>query len=169
MPAFVAFLRAINVGGTGMLPMRDLAALCTRLGLKEVRTYIQSGNVVFKSGLSEKNIRSMLEPALAERLGKKTDVMVRTAAELRSVLKGNPFPDAKPAQVAVVFLTAPAPGNLLDDLSIPGPEEVHPAGREIYIHYPNGMGKSKLKLPRAIVGTARNLNTVAKLSEMANA
>ena len=169
MTVFVAFLRAINVGGTGMLPMKDLAALCTGLGLEDVRTYIQSGNVVFKSTLSEQKIRSKLEQALAERMGKKVDVMVRTASELRSILDANPFPDGKPAQVVVLFVAAAAPKGLFDGLTIPGPEQVKPAGREVYIHYPNGMGRSKLKFPSAVVGTARNLNTVAKLVEMTEA
>src|SRR6202008_63371 len=97
MTVFVAFLRAINVGGTGMLPMKDLAALCTDLGLQDVRTYIQSGNVVFASKLAERKVQAQLEKALAAKMGKKIDVMVRTAAELRSILLGNPFPRAKPA------------------------------------------------------------------------
>jgi uncharacterized protein (DUF1697 family) len=169
MTVYIALLRAINVGGTGMLPMKDLAALCTDLGLKDVRTYIQSGNVVFKSTVSEGRVKAKLEQALAKRMGKKIDVMVRTASELKSIFEANPFPHGKPAQVVVLFLAAPAPKDLLDGLSIPGPEKVKPVDREIYIHYPNGMGRSKLKFPTAVVGTARNLNTVAKLVEMTEA
>jgi uncharacterized protein (DUF1697 family) len=169
MPVFVAFLRAINVGGTGLLPMKELAALCTAAGLQDVRTYIQSGNVVFKSALSERKVQAELEKRLADKMGKKIDVMVRTAAALRSILSANPFPHGKPAQIVVVFLAAPAPGNLLEGLTIPGPEEVKPAGREIYIHYPLGMGRSKLRLPSKMVGTARNLNTLAKLVDMTRA
>jgi uncharacterized protein (DUF1697 family) len=169
MTAFVALLRAINVGGTGMLPMKELAALCSSLGLEDVRTYIQTGNVVFRSRLPEREIRLRLEQALAGMANRQVDVMVRTAAELRSVLDGNPFPNGKPAQVAVMFLAHPAPKDLLDDLAIPGSEEVRLAGREIYIHYPDGIGRSKLKIPSAAVGTTRNLNTVAKLVEMATA
>lgn len=160
---FVALLRAVNVGGTGKLPMRDLAALCTELGLEGVRTYIQSGNVVFRSRRSEKSIASALMQALAKKMGRRVDVAVRTAVQLRAVLRANPFPGGKPAQVAVVFLAASPPKGLLDDLPIPGREELRLAGREIYIHYPDGMGRSKLKLPATLVGTARNLNTVAKL------
>ena len=166
MTVFVAFLRAINVGGTGLLPMKELAALCMAVGLKEVRTYIQSGNVVFESALSERKVKAELEERLAEKMGRKVDVMVRTAAELRSILTANPFPHGKPAQIAVVFLAAPAPKGLLDGLSMSGSEEVKPAGREIYIHYPQGMGRSKLRLPATVVGTARNLNTLAKLVDM---
>ena len=167
MAVFIALLRAINVGGTGMLPMKELSALCTELGLAKVRTYIQSGNVVFESRLSEEKVRAALEKALAERMRKTIDVMVRTAAELRSVLEANPFPDAQPAKVAVVFRSGPAPKGLLENLVIPGGEEVRLGKREIYIHYPDGMGRSKLKLSSAVgVVTVRNINTVAKLVAM---
>ena len=167
MAVFIALLRAINVGGTGMLPMKELSALCTELGLAKVRTYIHSGNVVFESRLSEEKVRAALEKALAERMRKTIDVMVRTAAELRSVLEANPFPDAQPAKVAVVFRSGPAPKGLLENLVIPGGEEVRLGKREIYIHYPDGMGRSKLRLSSAVgVVTVRNINTVAKLVAM---
>ena len=170
MTVFVAFLRAINVGGTGTLPMKELAALCADLGLQDVRTYIQSGNVVFASHLTERKVQAKVEERLAKKMGKKIDVMVRTAAELRSILAANPFPHGKPAQVAVLFLADRAPKGLLDGLAISGPEEIKLAGREIYIHYPLGIGRSKLKLPAATpVGSARNLNTIAKLVDMTSA
>jgi uncharacterized protein (DUF1697 family) len=170
MTAFVALLRAVNVGGTGMLPMKDLQAMCVGLGLEKVRTYIQSGNVVFESLMPERILRANLEQALSEKMGKPATVLIRTAAELRATLDANPFPAAKPAQVALVFLPEPAPSNLLTGLAIPGREELRLIGREIFIHYPDGMGRSKLKLPSpAANGTARNLNTVAKLATMAGA
>ncbi len=96
MTVFVALLRAVNVGGTGMLPMKDLAGLCTKLGLENVRTYIQTGNVVFASRLSGPAFGESLEKALEAHMGKKVDVILRDAAELRQVLKANPFPDAAP-------------------------------------------------------------------------
>jgi len=168
MSVFIALLRAINVGGTGMLPMKALAALCADLGFGKVRTYIQSGNVVFESSLSEDGVQAGLEQALAEKMGKRIDVVVRTARELRSVLEANPFPDAPPAKVAVVFRSAPVPKGLLDTLVIPGREEVRAGGRELYIHYPDGMGRSRLKLPPSMgATTVRNINTVARLVEMA--
>ena len=167
MSTFVGLLRAINVGGTGMLPMKELSALCEGLGFEKVRTYIQSGNVILETTLSEKNVKTALEQALTEKMGKKIDVLVRSASELRAILQANPFPDAPPAKVAVVFLSGPVPKTLLEDLPAPGGEEVRGGNREIYIFYPNGMGRSKLKLP-AIGGatTARNINTVAKLVAM---
>jgi uncharacterized protein (DUF1697 family) len=170
MTVFVALLRAINVGGTGTLPMKELSALCADLGLKKVRTYIQSGNVIFESLLSEAALRDKLEQALTERMGKRVDVVVRTASDLRSVFEANPFPEAAPAKVAVFFRSDPVPKGLLDKFVIPGGEEVRRGKREIYIHYPNGMGRSKLKLPpSAGVGTVRNMNTVAKLVAIATA
>jgi uncharacterized protein (DUF1697 family) len=170
MTVFVALLRAINVGGTGTLSMKELSALCRDLGLEKVRTYIQSGNVVFESRLSEGSVREVLEQSLTKRIGKRVDVMVRTASELLSVMEANPFPDAQPAKVAVVFRSDSVHKGLLDNLVIPGGEEVRPGKREFYIHYPNGMGQSKLKLPSSIgVVTARNINTVAKLVAIAMA
>ena len=170
MAIFVALLRAVNVGGTGMLPMKELSALCIKLGFKKVRTYIQSGNVVLESSLPEENVRAGLERVLTKRMGKKVDVMVRSASELRSILEANPFADAEPAKVAVVFLSHPAPKGMLDNLAAPGGEEVRLANREIYIHYPNGMGRSKLKLPSTCgAATARNINTVTKLVALTTA
>jgi len=170
MAVFIALLRAVNVGGTGLLPMKDLAAMCADIGFENVRTYIQSGNVVFKSRLGEKGIQAKLEKALEAKMGKKVDVVVRTAAELESVLKSNPFPDAIPAKVAVLFTSGAVPAGFAEKIVAPGGEEVQAAKREIYIYYPNGMGTSKLKLPRSETPfTARNINTVAKVLAIATA
>lgn len=156
MTVFIALLRAINVGGTGILPMKELSGLCTDLGFESVRTYIQSGNVIFQSRRSEERIRTELEQALAGKMGKRIDVMVRTAPELRSVLEANPFPDADPGQVDVAFLAGPVPVGLLEKFRIAGREEIRLGTREIYIHYPDGMGRSKLKLPSGVSATVRN-------------
>jgi uncharacterized protein (DUF1697 family) len=164
MGLFVALLRGINVGGTGLLPMKELAALCSSLGFHAVRTYIQSGNVIFESGLSEKEVRAHLENALAARMGKKIHVMVRTAAELRLILSSNPFPNMEPARVGVAFLCEPPPRDLAKTVVAPGGEKVHAGKREVYVYYPNGMGQSKLKLPLdGAAATIRNINTVSKL------
>ena len=168
MTVFVALLRAVNVGGTGKLPMKDLAALCTGLGFAEVRTYIQSGNVVFESALAEPAIRARLEAALTERLGKRADVVVRTGSELRAVWKANPFPRAEPAKVIAVFRSERVHERMLSEVVAPAGEQVRLGKRELYVYFPQGMGKSKLRLP-AGVGTMRNMNTVAKLVEMATA
>jgi uncharacterized protein (DUF1697 family) len=166
MTVYVALLRAINVGGTGKLPMKDLVALCVGLGFAQVRTYIQSGNVLFESSLAEQAVRRRLETALSKRMGKRIDVCVRTAAELRAVLKNNPFPRVAPAKIGVHFQSERVKKELLGGVVTPGGEEVRLGKREIYVHFPNGMGRSKLKL-QANVGTMRNINTVAKLVALA--
>jgi uncharacterized protein (DUF1697 family) len=164
---FIALLRGINVGGTGILQMKELAALCERLDFKDVRTYIQSGNVTFTSSLSEDAARSRLEKSLVVKMGKKIDVMVRTPAELRFVLSHNPFPNKEPAKVAVAFLCEPPPKDLLKNVVAPGGEQVQLGKREIYIYYPDGMGRSKLKLPLiGIASTIRNINTITKLVDL---
>jgi uncharacterized protein (DUF1697 family) len=161
---FIALLRGINVGGTGLLSMKELVELCSGLGFEAARTYIQSGNVIFESNLTEDAVRSRLEEALAANMGKKIHVMVRTPAEMRSILSENPFPGKDPAKVAVSFLCEPPPKGLMKNAVAPGGEQLKPGKREIYIYYPDGMGRSKLKLPlKGAAATVRNINTVAKL------
>jgi uncharacterized protein (DUF1697 family) len=167
MPVYVALLRAINVGGAGALPMADLKQICEGLGFTGVKTYIQSGNVVFRSDEAEAKVQKHLEDALAKRMGKPPGVLLRNARELEAIAAGSPFPHAKPNYLLVTFLSEPPPKDALDKLSAPDGEEVEIVGREIYIHFPIGSGKSKLKLPALKTGTARNLNTVRKLAEMA--
>jgi len=167
MTVFVALLRAVNVGGTGMLSMVDLKALCEEIGFIDVRTYIQSGNVVFRTGADEATVQARLEEALAAKMGKSPGVILRSRETLERVAEGSPFPDAKPNYLLVTFLQDEAPKDALAKLVAPGGEEVHIAGREIYVHYPDGSGRSKLKLPALKAGTSRNLNTVRKLAEMA--
>lgn len=167
MTTFVALLRAVNVGGTGKLPMADLKRLCQDAGFADVRTYIASGNVVLAGARSEAQVKAALEAALRDYAGKPVAVLVRTAAELADVLAANPFPDAEAGSIAVFFLDAPPPADALDHVTGRADEELHLGRREIYVRYPGGMGRSKLRIPAAKAGTARNLNTVAKLAEMA--
>lgn len=169
MPVHVALLRAINVGGTGKLAMADLRALCEELGFGDVKTYIQSGNVLFRSDLSAPEVAAKLDAALGETLGKAPGVMVRNAGQLHAIAENAPFPDAKTNLLHVVFLPNAAAADALDKLVAPDGEEVRITGHEIYVHYPNGSGRSKMKLPALKPGTARNLNTVRKLAELAQA
>jgi uncharacterized protein (DUF1697 family) len=169
MAVYVALLRAVNVGGTGTLAMSDLQALCERIGFRSVRTVLQSGNVVFSSPGTEGKVQELLSEALARRMKAPVGVLLRTPAELQAVLDRNPFPKAPTNKVIVFFMPdAPAKGAL-DGLTIPGKEEVRLVGREIFVHYPDGQGKSKLRLPQAKIGTGRNLNTVSRLVELADA
>jgi uncharacterized protein (DUF1697 family) len=168
MAVFIAFLRAINVGGTGMLAMKELSSLCSDLGFQNVRTYIQSGNLIFESALVEKAVKAKLEEALAKRMGKRVDVAVRTPGELQAIVKDNPFSDAIPAKVLVFFLPTQVANTVLENVVAPGGEQVRLGKREIYVYYPDGMGRSKLKLPFGGQATARNINTVTTLVAMAS-
>lgn len=167
MPVYVALLRAVNVGGTGKLQMSDLRALCGTCGLAGAQTYIASGNVIFTSRKSEKAVKAALEAALAAHAGKPVGVVVRTAAEMQQVLKNNPFPRAAPNRTVAIFLDKPPPKDTLRTVTGAADEEVRLGKREIYVHYGEDMAHSKLKIPAARAGTARNLNTVAKLAELA--
>ncbi|UIJ99972.1 DUF1697 domain-containing protein [Rhizobium leguminosarum] len=169
MTVFVALLRAVNVGGTGSLPMAELKAICEGLGFSDVKTYIQSGNVLFRSDEAEKTVEERLDEALGKTMGKRLGVMVRSRKELDKLAADAPFPKAKPNFLLVYFLPEKPPGDALEKMVAPDGEEAKLAGREIYVHYPNGSGRSKLKLPALKPGTSRNLNTVRKLAEMAAA
>ncbi len=165
MTPYVALLRAVNVGGTGKLPMEDLRALCAAAGFAHVRTYIASGNVVFRSDAPEAAVKARLEEALLRYAGKPVGVAVRTGAEMASVLAANPFPSAAPNRTVAIFLDAPPPADLLAGVTGLQTEEIAAGVREIYVRYGEGMGASKLNIPAARAGTARNMNTVAKLAE----
>ncbi|WP_028745960.1 DUF1697 domain-containing protein [Rhizobium mesoamericanum] len=167
MTVYVALLRAINVGGTGKLPMADLKAVCEELGFSDVKTYIQSGNVLFRTNEAEAQVEQKLDNALGKLLRKKPGVLLRSRKELEAIVANAPFPDAKPSYLLVSFLPQTAPKDALDKMVAPDGEEAVLAGREIYVHFPVGSGKSKLKLPALKPGTTRNLNTVRKLAEIA--
>jgi uncharacterized protein (DUF1697 family) len=167
MTRYVAFLRAVNVGGTGKLPMAELRAMCESIGCTNVRTYIASGNVVFDSRLSEASLKTRLEKCLMTYAGKPVGVLIRSGAELAAILAGNPFKSAAPNRTVAIFLDAPPPADLASHVSGQQDEELAPGTREIYVHYSNGIANSKLKIPAAQHGTARNMNTVATLVEWA--
>lgn len=169
MPAYIVLLRAVNVGGTGKLPMTYLKALCEELGFTSVKTYIASGNVVFLSAKSEPQVKKSLEKALESYAGKPVGVLVRTVAEMAAVSSANPFPDMPPNKTAAIFLDAPPPADAVKTVANQAGEQLSLGAREIYVYYPEGMGQSKLRIPAAKTGTARNMNTVAKLAEMAAA
>jgi uncharacterized protein (DUF1697 family) len=167
MASLVALLRAVNVGGTGKLPMSDLKDICEELGFGAVRTYIASGNVVFESRKSEAAVKAALEKRLDAYAGKPVGVLVRTAAEMAQVLADNPFPKAAPNRTMAVFLDRAPPADTRAGVRGQKDEEIRLGRREIYIHYGEGMGQSKLVIAAAKAGTARNMNTVAVLAKMA--
>jgi uncharacterized protein (DUF1697 family) len=167
MTTFIALLRAVNVGGTGKLPMTELKAMCEAAGFKNVRTYIASGNVIFDSGLTEKAVAKKLASSLEEYAGKPVGVMVRTGPEMAAVLEANPFTDAAPNLTFAIFLDTAPPAGAIDAVRGKQDERLSLGAREIYVTYPGGSGASKLKIPAAAAGTARNMNTIARLAEMA--
>src|ERR1700745_1445449 len=167
MTAFVALLRAVNVGGTGKLPMTELKAMCEEIGLTNVRTYIASGNVVFTSRKYETCAKTARESRLAAYSGNPAGVMVRNAAEMAQVSADNPFPKAAPNRIMAIFLDDAPPKDTLSHIRGLKDEKIKLGKREIYVHYGEGMAKSKLVIPAARTGTARNMNTVATLAKMA--
>jgi uncharacterized protein (DUF1697 family) len=148
--------------------MADLRTLCQDAGFARVETYIASGNVVFESKAAASNVKAELEARLFDYAGKPVGVVVRTAAEMLAALQANPFPRAEPNHTYAIFLDRSPPHDALDHVAGRGDEKLRLGDQEIYVHYPSGMGRSKLKIPAAKTGTARNMNTVAKLAEMAS-
>lgn len=169
MTTYVALLRAVNVGGTGKLSMADLRALCESAGFSAVRTFIASGNVVFQAAHSHAEVLTALESRLAMYAKKPVGVLVRTSDEMEAVLASNPFAGEPSNRVVTLFLSSAPPRDTLDQVRGRDNERVVLGHHEIYVHYPDGMGKSRLIIPPAKNGTARNMNTVAKLVAMASA
>ncbi len=167
MTGYVALLRAVNVGGTGKLPMTTLAQMCATAGFEKAKTYIASGNVVFQSDALEDRVRSALEEQLHAYAGKSVGLIVRTAAEIADTLTRNPFTDALANRVMALFVDAPLPAHPLDGVTGIKNEQVRLGKRELFVFYPDGMANSRLRIPSEKLGTARNMNTVAKLAELA--
>lgn len=168
MPAYVALLRAVNVGGT-QLPMDALLAMCRSAGFEQARTYVASGNALFRSRLAAQQVRHALEARLVAFLRKPVGVHVRTAAQLATVLAENPFRGTPPRHNVTVFLHGPPPAGTLEGVRGLGAEQLALGRREIYVVYPDGIGASRLVIPAARTGTARNLNTIRRLAALAAA
>jgi uncharacterized protein (DUF1697 family) len=166
MTAYIALLRAVNVGGR-QLAMADLKGIADDLGFERTRTFIASGNLLFASDKSEARVARLLEDRLAQLMSADVPVFVRTAREMAQVAGANPFSEEPGSKVAAIFLESPPPKNLIEETRGIADERMALGRREIYVHYPSGMGRSKLRLPSKFVGTARNMNTVAKLAELA--
>jgi uncharacterized protein (DUF1697 family) len=178
MSVQIALLRAVNVGGHQALKMAKLRDLLTELGLIEVRSLLQTGNLVFRTKTTKTaGLESLLEKEAAKRLDLSADIFVRTAVEWKQIIARNPFRDeAKhdPAHLVVTFLKRAPQEKAIEALrtSITGPEFISVDGRHVYIVYPAGIGRSRLT--NALVekklgtrGTARNWNTVLKLAAAA--
>ena len=167
MTSYVALLRGVNLMGGTTLRMADLKALAERLGLESPRTFIASGNLLFASRKGERAVKSMLEAALREHMLRDVGVMVRTASELSEVASANPFADEPGNKVVAIFLDEAPSADALKAAKNVAEERMAVGKREIYVHYPLGQGPSRLAIPAAARGTARNMNTVTKLAELA--
>ncbi|HME08844.1 MAG TPA: DUF1697 domain-containing protein [Bryobacteraceae bacterium] len=176
MKTYVALLRAINVGGKNKLPMTDLVEIFSDAGCVNVRSYIQSGNVIFSaSPRCAARLPVLIPTRVGERFGHKPPIILRTAEQIETVFATNPFlkMGAPEETLHVMFLAdVPAPGAVkaLDPDRSP-PDTFLVQGQEIYLRMPNGMGETKLtnayfdsKL--ATISTARNWRTVGKLLEL---
>jgi uncharacterized protein (DUF1697 family) len=177
METLVALLRGINVGGRRTLPMAELASLLSSLGLEDVTTYIQSGNAVFRAPADDvPGLAAVIERRLAEATGLDAGVLIRTPAELAVIASGNPFANETTdvRRLHVVFLDREPDGAAaarLDPQRSP-PDELHLRGTEVYLHLPNGFGRSKLTVGYfermlGVRATARNWNTVTRLLSLA--
>ena len=177
MTTYIAMLRGINVGGNNMIKMEALRALVTGLGHAEVATYIQSGNVIFKSRVATPaTVSRAIESQITTKFGMAIAVILRTREQLAGVVRDNPFltRGTDPATLYVIFLKeAPDPARLarLDPQQV-APDECRVVGTEIYARYPNGYGRSKMTNTffegrLGVRGTARNWKTVTKLLELA--
>ncbi len=170
---WAALLRGVNVGGARKLPMAELRAFLEAQRCREVRTLLASGNAVFEAEGHGAELEARLCAAAREALGLETEWLLRSGEELAAVVAACPFPDAaetRPERLHVVFHRHPFPAGLLPP-AYDGPERLAPVGRELFIDYPDGAGRSALGPVMARAGfpkvaTARNWNTVVKLAAM---
>jgi uncharacterized protein (DUF1697 family) len=176
MNTFIALLRGINVGGKNMIPMPELKSLFASIGLEDVSTYLQSGNVVFSSSTGDAQALAVaIEERIDEAFELGTTVLLRTPAELAEIADSNPYlgREADLAKLHVVFLSGPPEADAVAELdpARSPPDEFAVRGREIYLHLPNGAGRSKLTMDYfekrlGVRATARNWKTVTKLLEL---
>ncbi len=177
MTAFVSLFRGINVGGHHKIQMNELKELHESLGLKDVLIYIQSGNVVFTSDDADSaQLQKQIEDGFEEKFGFHAEVLVRTSAELSAIIEKNPFQSQQDKEfkwIAVMFLATHPDNTAQENLlkTYVGPEELFIIGKELYIYYADGIGRSKLshsfiEKKLKTVGTARNWNTILKLQEL---
>jgi len=174
----IALLRGINVGGHQAVAMSDLRDLLTHLGFESARSLLQSGNLIFRCDAQRSSgLESLLEVEAEKRLDLRADFLIRSAKEWREVVERNPFrkeAERDPSHLVVMFLKAAA--NAKDvkavQAAIAGPETIRADGKQLYIEYPDGIGRSRLtnallEKKLGIRGTARNWNTVLKIAALA--
>lgn len=166
MTAYVALLRAVNVAGTGKLPMAELKRMGEECGFGHVRTFIASGNLLFTSENSEKQVQACIAAKVATYFGREVPVFVRSASEMAELAAQNPFADEKGSRVVAHVIDRQPEQAMLDEARHVNDERMALGPRALYIAYGEGMGSSKLALPVFSEGTARNMNSVGKIAAL---
>ena len=173
---YVALLRGINLGARNKISMAALRELFEELGARNVRTYVQSGNVVFESARSARDLRERIEQAIDRELGLDVRVLLRSARHLVDVVRNNPFSTHDGASLHVTFLEKRPKQSRVHELDPKQflPDEFRVVGAEVYLHCPNGYGRSKLsnaffESRLDVAATTRNWRTVTALAELASA
>jgi uncharacterized protein (DUF1697 family) len=178
MPILISMLRGVNLGQHNRIKMEELRAMYASLKLEDPRTYVQSGNVIFRT--KKKNspqLAKKIQSAIQKKFGCSPEVVLRTAEEMRRAVTANPFPaqtQVEPDKVLVTFLSAEPPGQVATNLDKfkDLPEKLQLRGRELYIYFPHGAGRSKLPWSTVdkllqVTGTARNWNSVQAMLRIA--
>lgn len=161
----MAFLRAVNVGGTQKLPMSELVKMCNDLGCNNVKTYIASGNVVFKTTKAAPQIKDDIEDKLLDFFKKPVGVIIRNQMQMEQLLDDNPFKTCAPNRV-IASLIDEVPNDIMQGVKNHNDEEIIQKPSAIFIHYGDGMASSKLQLPWFKVSTGRNINTITKIIQI---
>ena len=171
---YAALLRAVNLGSRNKVSMAELRSLLEDLGAEDVATYVQSGNVVFKSTDSGAELAKAIERELKSRLGLDLTVLLRTKAQLARLIDANPFGGREPTKLYVTFLAETPPRARVASLDpdVGGSDEFRVSGREVYLRFPNGYGRSKLnnayfEKQLGVRATTRNWKTVTTLADLA--
>jgi uncharacterized protein (DUF1697 family) len=169
---YVAFLRGVNLGPNNKISMPELRAMAEDLGYTDVATYINSGNLIISSPKKAATVEREISKGIKDSFGRQIDVVVRTPAQLKKILAENPYPDGNPSQVTVAFLTKlPSADAKLKVAEIAKDYEPFSfSGQEVYVHYAQGIGKSKLAEKFSdIIGvssTVRNMRTIEEVVEL---
>ncbi|MEO7634988.1 MAG: DUF1697 domain-containing protein [Sphingomicrobium sp.] len=166
MTAFVALVRAVNLGADTTLPSAELRRIGEACSFAAVRTFIASGNLLFTAEEGEEDVAERVRGGVEAFLGKPALVLVRSAAEMGEVVRSNPFPDDPGNRVVAFFLPDAPTRAMIDAATGVKAERLALGQREIVIAYDEGMGRSKLKLPAFKLSTGRNMNSVAKMADL---
>src|SRR5688500_11679395 len=166
MTAYVAMVRGVMPVGSGKLPSAELKEMGEACGFEQVRTFIATGNLLFSSKLGEKEVHDRLARKIDDYFGRHVPIFVRNAQEMAEAAERNPFANDKPRRVMAHFIDEKPTKTMLDEARDVEGERLALGPRLIYVSYGEGIGKTKLKLPAVKQGTARNMNSVAKMAEL---